>query len=372
VKNVLLAVAGLSPQVITEALYALLSEGRQPHCVQIITTRQGKDRVLAGLFDPQATRLANLLADFGLDTKQLDLNPANIHTLKNNAGVELDDIISPEDNEDLLRLCLDLSFHYTRDKDNAVWFLVAGGRKTMTSCLTLAAQLYGRPQDRILHVLVSPEFEGCREFWYPPKEPVTIQLTDAQGQPFFKQTRYAAIQLITIPFVSVRERLQEDLLDQPRTPADLMQTLIRDRPLLLTNNLTEGKVVFGGLELDMHPTRLAIYAFFAERKKECRLDRPCAGCDTCFLDASEIVASEKVSAMYRRIPGGRLVEEMSDSGIRALSRENFQSYKSKIRRELLAAFGQSRLAELEIAAAGSRPDTRYGIRLDRHRIRMEW
>ena len=76
-----------------------------------------------------------------------------------------------------------------------------------------------------------------------------------------------------------------------------------------------------------------------------------------------------VSAHPRRQAGRR---DESIPGIRALSRENFQSYKSKIRRELLAAFGQSRLAELEIAAAGSRPDTRYGIRLDRHRIRMEW
>jgi CRISPR-associated protein Csx14 len=76
--------------------------------------------------------------------------------------------------------------------------------------------------------------------------------------------------------------------------------------------------------------------------------------------------------MYERIPGGRLIDEMSDSGISALNRENFQSYKSKIRRDLLTAFGQSRVAELEISATGSRPDTRYGIRLDRSRIRMEW
>lgn len=373
-KNILLAVCGLSPQVITEALYALFCEGRQVHAVHLVTTRQGKDRVLTGLFDPQLPRVAELLADFGLSAEPIDFSPASIHILKNRAGVELDDIITQEDNEDLLRLCLDLAFRFTREPDSVVWFLVAGGRKTMTSCLTLAAQLYGRPQDRLLHVLVSPEFEGCRDFWYPPKQPVTIQLTDGRGQPFFKETRYAAIQLITIPFVSVRDRLQDSLLDQPRMPAELMQTLIRDSPRILTINLTLSKLVFGGLELDMHPTRLALYAFFAECKKACHLERPCAGCDgmNCFLDASEVVASEAVVRMYERIPGGRLIEEMSDSGIRSLSRENFQSYKSKIRRELLTAFGQSHLAQLEIAAVGVRPDTRYGILLDRNRIRMEW
>ena len=29
--------------------------------------------------------------------------------------------------------------------------------------------LYGRPQDRIYHVLVSPEFESSGVFFYPPR-----------------------------------------------------------------------------------------------------------------------------------------------------------------------------------------------------------
>lgn len=371
-KNILLAVSGLAPQVITEAIYALLHEGRAIHAVHVITTRSGKERILSGLLAPEDGKFQALLTDCGIDPASIDFSSRNLHVLRDAGGCELADIITPDDNEILIKTCLELAFRFTADPAVAVFFLVAGGRKTMTSCLTLAAQLYGRPQDRLLHVLVSPEFENCRDFWFPPRQSIAVELRDGQGQPYWKETRYAAIHLVTIPFISVRDRFRQDLLDQPRLPAELMQTLIRDTPQILVINLAEGKLILGRLELDMHPTRLALYAFFAERKKECRLGRPCAGCEQCFLDAAEVLNSETVARMYERIPGGRLIDEMSDSGICSLTRENFQSYKSKIRRDLLAAFGQSRLAELEIASNGTRPDTRYGIRLDRSQIRMEW
>lgn len=371
-KNILLAVCGLSPQVITEALYALFQEGKQIQAVHAITTRHGKERLLGGLFDQHCSRLTGLLADFGLAPESLDFSPRNIHALKTKTGVEIEDIITPADNELLLATCLDLTFRFTRDDDTAIWFLVAGGRKTMTSCLTLAAQLYGRPQDRILHVLVSPEFENSRDFWYPPKAPATVKLIDGKGQPFFKETRYATVQLITIPFVSVREMLAGEMLARPRRPADLMQSLIRDTPKTLIVNLAEGKIAYGKTELDMHPARLALYAFFAEQKKNCTKQDSCTGCHDCFIDTPTILDTAGIAAMYRRIPGSRLLEEMSDTGIGSLSMGNFNSYKSKIRKDLLSAFGQAHTAELEIASLGARPDTRYGISLDRRQIRLEW
>ena len=52
-RNILLAVCGLSPQVITETLYALFHEGREVHAVHLITTRPGRDKVLAELLAPK-------------------------------------------------------------------------------------------------------------------------------------------------------------------------------------------------------------------------------------------------------------------------------------------------------------------------------
>lgn len=371
-RNILLAVSGLAPQVITETIYALLHQGRKVDAVRVITTRQGRDRILTGLFTPEGRVLANLLADFGLTRADLDFHRSNIQVLKTANGIELNDIISRDDNEILLKTCLDTAFNLTKDENTAVWFLVAGGRKTMTSCLTLTAQLYGRPQDRLLHVLVSPEFENSRSFWYPPQEAGLIELHDHQGQPFYKDSRFAKIQLVTIPFISVRHMLAASLLDHPRPPAELLQSLIRDPQKTLLVNLAEGKIIFNGIELDLHPARLALYAFFVERKKQCAQERSCAGCRDCYLEAAAIIADQGVTEMYRRIPGGRLLSEMSDTGISSLSKENFNSYKSKIRNDLLNAFGQEHLNDLEISASGERPRTRYGIAMEREQIRMEW
>jgi CRISPR-associated protein (TIGR02584 family) len=368
-KNILLAVCGLSPQVITEALYALFHEGREVHAVHLITTRPGRDKVLAELLAPKTGQFPALLADFGMAAKDIDFSHDNLHVLRDESGRELDDILTPEDNECLMQTCLHLAFRFTGREDCTVFFLVAGGRKTMTSCLTLAAQLYGRQQDRLLHVLVSPEFESSRNFYFPPRKPVTVELHDRQGQPYWKDSSLARIHLITIPFVSIRDQLHP-MPDKPLPPAELMQALVRDPPPTLTVDLRAGKLIHGRLELDMHPARLALYAFFAERKITCRLHATCLDCCDCFLEAG-MIDGEAVARFYAKIPGARLLAEMSDSGIGSLTRENFQSYKWKIRRDLTNTFGLSQVPLLEIGSVGSRPDTRYGIRISRERIAIK-
>ena len=51
-KNILLAVCGLSPQVITETLFALHQTGRTVDAIHIITTQLGKERILDTLLEP--------------------------------------------------------------------------------------------------------------------------------------------------------------------------------------------------------------------------------------------------------------------------------------------------------------------------------
>ena len=70
---------------------------------------------------------------------------------------------------------MELAFLFSKDPETAVLFSIAGGRKTMSSCLTIAAQMYGIPQDRLYHVLVSPEFESNRDSYYPPKDSKSIK-----------------------------------------------------------------------------------------------------------------------------------------------------------------------------------------------------
>jgi len=242
----------------------------------------------------------------------------------------------------------------------------------MSSCLTLAAQVYGRPQDRLYHVLVSPEFESSRDFYFPPKKPETIELKDKNGESFYKGTQYAQVNLISIPFISIRDRLSEDLLKEPSDPASLILSLIKEDEYRLTVNLLSGKVVYKTLELDLMPAKLALYAFFALRKKNCTKDvDTCGTCTDCFLDIQAIYAKQdEITDLYRKLAGSRPLDEMSDTGITSLSADNFNSYKGKIKSDLLRGFGPYALKDLEISSIGTKPNTRYGIRMDKGRIEI--
>jgi len=372
VKNILLAVCGLSPQVITETLYAIHQTGRRVDAIHVITTREGKERIFSSLLAERQGHFHRYLAEYGFSPHEIAFDASTIHVIAHDPGREIADIADERDNEATLRKCLELTFDLTRDPDTAVFFSVAGGRKTMSACLAVAAQMYSRPQDRIYHVLVSPEFENSPEFFYPPKASRAIPLVDAAGQPYYKETRYARVNLVHLPFVSIRNRLSDRLLTKPMDPATLMLSLVREEQKRLTINLLQGKLVYRGLELDLMPAWMALYAFFALRKKDCDLPHTdCRDCDACFMDIHGIFESQKrITDLYKKLSGTRPVEEMSDTGITNLNADNFNSYKGKIRKNLMDRFGPYALPELEIASKGRRGSTRYGLFIDRNRIEV--
>lgn len=371
-KNVLLAVSGLSPQVITETLYALHQQQKRIDAIHIITTRPGKEKINAFLLSPTDGRYCRYLKEYGIDSSSIDFGFHNIHTIKNSHAVEIDDIEGEEENEMLLKTCLELAFTFTRDPDTAVFFSIAGGRKTMSASLTLAAQMYGRPQDRLYHVLVSPEFESNRDFYYPPRKSLSIEIMDKKGERSLKETRYAKITLVPIPFVSVRDRIADDLLKQPSDPATLMLSLVREESPSLTIDLVNAKITYKNLEMDMMPARLALYTFFAMQKKNCSKDvKNCANCSECYIAFDGIEdAKDEIAALYRKIPGSRDLSEMSKTGIKALDIDNFRSNMSKIGKDLAKGLGLYATYDLAIEPSGKRPDTRYGLRLDKSRIKI--
>ena len=121
----------------------------------------------------------------------------------------------------------------------------------------------------------------------------------------------------------------------------------------------------------MPPAWLALYAFFAERKKICGNDSDCRDCRDCFVEVSQVTGSlgeQEINRIYWEIPGSRRTAEMSTSGIHGLTVENFYSYRSKINRKLQKTYGHSHIGELEIASSGNKPDTCYGLRLDKSRV----
>lgn len=370
-KRILLAVSGMSPQIITEALYCLHCDGRDVDAIHVVTTRDGKDLLQAGLLDSGRGQFYRFCKEYGLDARQVDFSRDNMHIPLDARGRELPDIVDQDDNEALLVLCLRLARELTQG-DTAVYFLVAGGRKTMSSCLSFAAQMYGRPQDRIYHVLVSPEFESHRDFWFPPREARRLELRDRQGRSFWMNTDDARVQLVSLPFLSLRRHLPGHLLAGPDTPGALMASLVREEDRGFTISLAAKTVAYGSLQVDLKPVWLALLAFFAEIRLQGAAPVPTDSgeCPPWFLETGEILNRQnRIVKLYEHIAGGRK-EGMSTTGISSLNADNFHSYRSRVNQALRTAFGPAGEL-LAIQPWGRRPNTRYGLRIEKRQVQLQ-
>ena len=341
--------------------------------IRIITTRIGKAEINAHLMSPEDGAYHRFLKEYGVADATVEFSARHIITVSDDHGVELDDIVTQDDSEKVLLACMEQAFELTREPDSTVYFSIAGGRKSMGACITVAAHCYGRPQDRMYHVLVSPEFESNRNFFYPPKASRLIELRNpVTGEPYHKETRYARITLAAVPFFSIRAQLTDRMLKSPETPQVLMLSLVRDDRPELVINLRERKLVWKGREVDLRPAWISLYAYFGLVKKQAVCVRnDCRGCATCHRSFPELSGqNDEIAKLYRPTGTNREIEVMGEGGIVDLSQENFRVYRSKINMELERSYGNHDLAQLQIVAYGVRPNKKYGIPLDRDRIHL--
>jgi len=131
-RRILLAVTGLSPQIVTETLYALAVASPAPFIpteIHLITTAEGAERARLALLSDEPGWFHRLRADHHLPAIAFDTS--HIHILHDAAGLPLADIRSPQDN----LLCADFITEKVReltaDPDAALHVSIAGGRKTM-------------------------------------------------------------------------------------------------------------------------------------------------------------------------------------------------------------------------------------------------
>ena len=227
-KRVLLAVCGLTPQIITETLYALHCEGRLPQRVVVLTTRAGRERCLNTLFGGPGM-LHRFFDDYGIAPSVCRFGREDILT----PAPPADDIATLEESEAFQTLCMEQTRLIAGEPDVTVDFSIAGGRKTMGASLALAAQCYAGAEDRLFHVLVSPAFESQPDFFYPP--PGGVLLPRPAPRPPL-DTREARVTLAMLPFARLRPWLPPHLLQQPQAPESLLASLdMAQAPVLRLN-----------------------------------------------------------------------------------------------------------------------------------------
>lgn len=210
-KRILLAVSGMSPQILTETVYAIaIAEKEMPFIpteIHLISTSEGANRAKLELLHPVTGKFHQLCLDYNLSG--IEFNDQNIYAIEDKHGNQLNDIKTPEDNEAAADFITEIVSQLTRDDNAALHVSIAGGRKTMGYYLGYALSLYGRAQDCLSHVLVSENYESLPTFFYPTVESTVIH--DKNGKPL--DTKEAKIMLAEIPFVRLRTGLPEHLLN---------------------------------------------------------------------------------------------------------------------------------------------------------------
>jgi CRISPR-associated protein (TIGR02584 family) len=365
-RRILLATTGLAPQILTETLYALAVTAVPafvPSEIHVVTTDEGRHRLMLTLLDPSTARLRKFAEEFSLPALAGALTPERIHVFAGADGRPLADIACDEDNTAAADLTTRVVRALTADAEAALHVSLAGGRKTMGFLLGYALSLFGRPQDRLSHVLVDRAFEMHPDFFYPPREPRV--LTTRDGRPI--NTADARLLLAEIPIVRLRLGLPRELL---AGTASYSETVARAEegfaaPELVIDHRTR-RIACHGTVIALPPLPFAIYAWLARRRK---LGRGEGGAAHWWdADPAELLAEY---AAVGNLPPGALDKEKARlaQGIPAETLEQNNSRINRLLREALGYFA----TPYAITPCGPIPNTKYmrtGLTLDPDAIRF--
>lgn len=267
-RRVLLAVSGLSPQVVTETLFALavlppVAERFVPTEIVVLTTAEGARRARQSLLSASKGAFHALRADHGLPAIHFD--DASVRVVTDVQGQPLDDIRSDADNAAMADAITRLVAELTADPECALHVSLAGGRKTMGYYAGYALSLLGRVQDRLSHVLVSAPFESSPDFFYPTPGPCVISVAGGQER---ADAAAAQVSLAHIPFVRLRELLPAEL--RAGASSFAMSVAAAERRLAPPRMVVEThrpRIEADGVSLDLTPWQWALMAALAQRAR---------------------------------------------------------------------------------------------------------
>ncbi len=357
-RRVLLAVTGLSPQVVTETVFALTrtNPAAVPTEIHVITTAEGAERARLALLSSEPGWFHRLRRDMKLGDIRFGLG--DIHVLRDGGGAPLADIRDPEDNERAADFITEKVREFTSDHDSALHVSIAGGRKTMGYYAGYALSLFGRPQDRLSHVLVSEPFESSWDFFYPTPKSRVITTRDNK----LADTADAQVTLSSIPFVSLRDGLPRRLLDGRSSLSEAVAAARRalDPPDLLIDQVK--KLVFaGGEAVPMASAELAFYIMFARHRQVSghairRNDPDLAG---------------PYLAEYKRIVGEMSgdLERAEQALAKGMTDDYFDQRKARTNGTLEAALGPQ-LARVYGIHSDGRRSGRFSLRVEPSAIRF--
>ncbi|WP_052713080.1 CRISPR-associated ring nuclease Csm6 [Pseudoalteromonas rubra] len=262
-KHLLLAVTGMSPQVITETLYAMHQQGQHVDELKVITTSRGQKEIWLNLMvgAPGCPGvLQQLINDY--DLPAVKFNQDSIYVISDAQGNPLSDARTEEEHDAMADYITKVIQQETANRDQVIHASLAGGRKTMTFFMGYAMSLFGRPGDTLSHVLVEEAFESSN-FFYPTPYSKAIKTRTGRTE----DAKDARVSLANIPFVRMRDEIPAHLLDGKldyTEAVNILNIAHEDHPLII--DLIDNKVCIAHLEAKLSPNDLAFYIWFIKQQ----------------------------------------------------------------------------------------------------------
>lgn len=304
---------GLSPQVVTETLWALAIDrdpAWTPHQIVVLTTAEGDRLVRTKLIDQRRGQIRALGRVYGRqDLADLALN-TRVEVISDRNHSAVDDLNTDDAHLDAANKTLGLVRELTSDPDTEVHASIAGGRKSQGALIALSMSMLGRPADEMSHVMVDDHLVGREDFYFPVLPAIGRGGSDIDGTGMSPSVR-----LCLIPFPRLRTKLGVSLRDELRFSDTVKELQNRLDGVNLLIDAVKRAISLDGTALTLAPSLFAWFAALAWDRLQAGPGLPRTGLSNRTLErwksgpleSVKIVDSERVQEWTSRI--NKLVKE---------------------------------------------------------------
>ena len=357
-EEIFLAVVGMTPQILTECLYYYYhdyySQNRRFDRIKVFTTNRGLKKLKSTLFDDK--RIEQLEIALDLPINSIPFTESDIILFKDDDGNPIEDLRSNQTTDKVISLLYDEMNRWTKSGDNRITATVSGGRKTMSSAMALAFQLYAREQDELIHIMVPDEKMDYTsteaENWFFPSDPNDPeQKLDVMNIPIIKVGRYLGESLSTTP-EKLFNKIQKKIIDVAP-----IEELIIDKGSFKCKDET----------LKLPPNSASYLRYFIRSRLSAKCPSSCIGCKQCFILNDDLleVAKNDVLREHELISG-----KYSGHYLRAKEERN-QSFTKEALNGHISVLNK-KVASSNLSSRLKSQLTLRSLKLDSEDLRLVW
>ena len=155
--EIFIAVAGRTPQIITECIYYYYHEHysikRKFDRIKIFTTTKVYENLIYTLFDNG--KLNDLKKTLQITDNSIPFEKSDIILFKDSNGKPLEDLKTTQSADYATNILYEEIKRWTKIDNTRITATIAGGRKSMAASMALAFQLYAREHDELIHIMSS-------------------------------------------------------------------------------------------------------------------------------------------------------------------------------------------------------------------------